>query len=144
HLANSPGARYQGQHGDSWQWAGTGVMEIALKEETGVSARLSVQFINSCNTRKNCCDGGWLQDVVDFYGGMGFALPWSNANAQYSSYGGTCGSAPCGAIATTPNYPITSISLVQIPTTGVGQAQAIANLKNTFDQGKAIWLGFFL
>jgi hypothetical protein len=143
-LPYVPAQRDQGNCGDCWQWAGTGVMEIAHDVQNGVHDRLSVQFINSCNTAKSCCVGGWLSDLAAFYSSMGYAIPWANHNAQFLSSSGSCGSAPCGSIATTPRYLISRISAVSITTHGVGQAQAIANLKSILNQNKAIWFGFFL
>ncbi|HVV71563.1 MAG TPA: C1 family peptidase, partial [Verrucomicrobiae bacterium] len=144
-LPYVPAERQQGQCGDCWQWASTGVLEIAHNVQDGISDRLSVQFINSCNTAKNCCDGGWIDEFAAFYAAKGFAIPWANADAAFSS--GTtadCSLAPCAGIGTDPQYPIGSIQAVSIPTAGVGQAQAIANLKNALNQNKAMVFGFFL
>ena len=143
-LPYVPAERDQGNCGDCWQWAGTGVMEIAHDVQNGVHDRLSVQFINSCNTAKSCCLGGWLRDLAAFYSSMGYAIPWANNNAQFLSSGGDCSSAPCGSIATTPRYSISQISAVSITTWGVGQAQAIANIKSVLNQNKAVWFGFFM
>jgi hypothetical protein len=70
HVNYVPAERDQGLCGNCWAWAGTGVMEIALDVQEAVSDRLSVQYINSCQTGvigKACCAGGWLADVADFY-----------------------------------------------------------------------------
>jgi len=114
-LRYVPAERNQGGCGDCWQWAGTGVMEIAHDVQNGVHDRLSVQFINSCNDQATCCDGGWLSTLNTFYAGQGFAIPWSNNNAQFLSGNGSCSAAPCGTLATTPRYSIQSISEVTIP-----------------------------
>lgn len=143
-LPYTPAERNQGGCGDCWQWAGTGVMEIAHDVMNGVHDRLSVQFLNSCNSGINCCQGGWLDNLTAFYSAVGFAVPWANNNALFSSGNGSCGNSPCGNIATTPDYPITSISTVTITTHGVGQAQAIANIKSVLNQNRAIWFGFFM
>ena len=144
-LPYVPAERQQGSCGDCWQWASTGIMEIAHNVQNGISDRLSIQFINSCNTAKNCCDGGWIDEFAAFYAAKGYAIPWANANAAFSSgTDGNCILAPCGSIGTTPQYPIGSIQALTIPTAGVGQAQAIANIKNVLDQNKAVELGFFL
>lgn len=144
-LPYVPAERQQGTCGDCWQWASTGIMEIAHSVQDGIFDRLSVQFINSCNTAKNCCDGGWIDQFAAFYAAKGYAIPWTNANAAFiSGADGACGLAPCASIGTTPQYPIGSIQAVTIPTAGVGQAQAIANLKNALNQSKGVELGFFL
>ena len=144
HLPYVPDERDQGGCGDCWQWAGTGVMEIAHDVQNGIHDRLSVQLLNSCNTLVSCCAGGWLTDVSTFYSSEGFAIPWTNNDAQFSSGYGSCDSAPCGSIAKTPQYPITNITTVSITTYGVGQAQAIANIKSVLSQNQAVWFAFFL
>jgi hypothetical protein len=141
-LPYVPAQRDQGNCGDCWQWAGTGVMEIAHDVQNGVHDRLSVQFINSCNTAKSCCVPGCLSDLAAFYSSMGYAIPWANKNAQFLSSSGDCSSAPCGSIATTPRYLISQISAVSITTHGVGRAQAIANIKSVLNQNKAICFVF--
>jgi hypothetical protein len=143
-LPYVPVERQQGQCGDCWQWASTGVLEIAHNVQNNVSDRLSVQFINSCNTAKNCCQGGWIDEFAAFYTAKGYAIPWTNTGAAFSSGGGNCTAAPCGSIGTAPQYPIGNIQAVTIPTAGVGQAQAIANIKNALNQNKALAFGFFL
>jgi Papain family cysteine protease/Divergent InlB B-repeat domain len=139
-----PAERDQVHCGDCWQWASTGVMEIAHSVQNGVYDRLSVQYINSCATTPNCCQGGNLDAFVGFYASKGFAVPWANANAQFQSGTGSCSSAPCGNIATSPQYPITQIAAVSIATHAVGQAQAIANLKSALNQNQALYFSFRL
>ena len=39
--------RNQGNCGDCWAWAGTGIMAIALDVQDGIHDRLSVQYLNS-------------------------------------------------------------------------------------------------
>jgi hypothetical protein len=143
-LPYVPAERDQGGCGDCWQWAGTGVMEIAHDVQNGVHDRLSVQFINSCQTVLNCCEGGSLWDFATFYASEGFAIPWANNNAQFASASGSCANAPCGTIVTTPRYDITSISPVSIATHGVGQAQAIANIKSALNQNNAVQFNFYM
>jgi hypothetical protein len=143
-LPYSPAQRNQGSCGNCWAWAGTGVMEIVHTVKNGVFNRLSVQFINSCNPYVSCCNGGWLANLADFYSFMSFAVPWNNTNAAFLSGNGSCGNDLCGSIATTPQYPITSISVVSIPTWGIGSAQAIANIKSALLQSNALWFAFFM
>jgi C1A family cysteine protease len=144
HLPYTASNRDQGSCGDCWQWSGTGVMEIAHNVQNGVADRLSVQFLNSCQTASSCCEGGWLDDVVTFYSGKGFCIPWSNTSASFASSDGTCGSAPCSGIATSPRYSITSISSQTLSTHNVGQSQAIANIKAVLNQNRAVWFGFLM
>ena len=140
-----PRERDQGYCGDCWQWAGTGVMEVAHDVQDSIHNRLSVQFINSCQTKVICCDGGWLQNLADFYSlNDRFAIPWTNANAGWSSGNGNCAATPCGSIGTNFDYPLQQISVVSIGTWGVGQAQAIVNIKSVLNQNKAVWFAFFM
>ena len=144
HLQYTPSERNQLNCGNCWSWAGTGVMEIALDVQNSVKDRLSVQFLCTCGGMTQCgCQGGWLEDVVTFYNGKGYTVPWSNPGASFLNGDGTCNNT-CGDIGTTPNYPITSISLETINTQGVNQNTAIANIKNILDQNKAVWFGFFM
>ncbi len=143
-LPYVPAQRDQGSCGNCWAWAGTGVMEIAHAVNNRVQDRLSVQFLNSCNPYISCCEAGWLANVAQFYAWQGFAIPWANNNAQFLSGSGSCSSAPCGSLATTPRYSIDVISEVGIATWGVGQAQAIVNIKSALLQSNALWFGFFM
>jgi len=146
HLNYIPAERDQGGCGNCWAWAGTGCMEISLHVQDEIFDRLSVQYINSCETAligKSCCDGGWLEDVAEFYSVTRKALPWTNVNAQYQDGDGSCDTA-CDSIADSPNYPINFINALVIETQGVAREQAIANIKSVLDQNKAVWFAFFL
>ncbi len=151
HLQYTPSQRNQGSCGNCWAWAGTGVMEIALDVQKGIKDRLSIQYLNSNYmdpiTGWACC-GGWLDDVAAFYQSKGKAIPWINANAAYADGSRTCASGSslvsAASIVTTPNYPISSISVQSVNTQGVSQSTAIANIKNVLNQGKAVGFSFFL
>jgi C1A family cysteine protease len=152
HLQYTPSERNQGSCGNCWNWASTGILEIALSVQNGVKDRFSTQFLNSCKTDEYACCGGSLNMFADWYGGRGYSIPWSNTNASYqdASANYTCprysGSSivSCGSISQNPNYPITSIQDQTIPTTGVGQATAIANIKTVLNQNKGIYFGYYL
>ena len=147
-IQYTPVERNQGNCGNCWVWAGTGIVEIALAVNNGVKNRLSTQFLNSCKSAPYACCGGSLKDFRDWYSGAGHFIPWSNTNAFFAD--GNIGpdycvpsALSCGSISTTPHYPITAISDEQkIVTTGVGQATAIANIKNILNQKKGVWLAF--
>ncbi len=143
-LTYSP-SESQGSCGNCYAWAAHRVMGIDLKRQKAIAKNLSIQYMNSCDGTSNCC-GGWLADVTDFYNSKKKALPNTNTNAGWKDGSRTsCASGvSCSNISTSPNYPITSISPATITTTGVSQAQAIANIKNVINQGKAIWLAFYL
>ena len=150
HLQYTPSERAQGYCGNCWNWAATGVLEIAHSVQDGVKDRLSTQYLNSCKTDEYACCGGSLEMFADWYRG-GFTIPWSNTNAFFQD-AGTGGdqcqigssSVSCSSISTNPNYPITSIQPLTVTTTGVGQSTAIANIKNVLNQNKAIWFAFYL
>jgi hypothetical protein len=148
HLDYVASQRNQGSCGNCWAWAGQALMGIDLDIQYSVFDRLSVQYINSCESSvigKTCCSGGWLQDVADFYtdASVGAAIPWSNTNANWQDGDASCDT-PCASISTSPDYPITGMTVQTVPTHDVGQAQAIANIKNQIDQGEAVWFAFFL
>jgi len=146
HVPYTPSQRNQGACGDCWQWAGTGVIEVAHDVQEGIFDRLSVQFLNSCQSSPGCCNGGWLGNVASFYASTKkFVIPWSNDNANFtSSSSGSCSQTPCGSITTTPQYPVKSITAGTVKTLGVGQAQAIANIKSVLNQNRAVAFAFFL
>ena len=148
HLSYVPALRNQGNCGDCWAWAGTGVMGIDLDVQKGTLDQLSVQYINSCKSGSYACCGGWLSDVADFYTTNPQAIPWSNTNASFADAGRSCASGSslvgCGSIATSPNYLIDSISDLSITTQGVAQATAIANIKAVLNANKAVFFAFYL
>jgi hypothetical protein len=145
YLPYTPTERNQGGCGNCWAWAGTGVMEIAHAVQNGVRDRLSVQLLNSCGTQRACCAGGGLGQVSYFYSTVNrFALPWSNPNASWRSGNGTCAAALCGNIATSPRYDMSSVTMNNISTFGVGPAQAMANIKSVLNQNRAVYFAFGL
>lgn len=154
YLPYVPAERNQGSCGDCWAWAGTGCAEVSHGVQ-GVSDRLSLQYINSCGSNNSgswCCCGGNLYRFSDWYIGQGMFVPWANANAGYADVSlpnYTCPVAPssgisCGSISTWPNYPINSISPRTIRTYGAGKLTAIANIKNSLQQNKAVYFAFYL
>ncbi len=151
HLDYVPSERSQGWCGNCWAWADTGCMEIAMDVQEDIFERLSIQYINSCQTPitgNPCCDGGWLAyDFVPFYEATGMCVPWSNANAQWQDASASC-SVPCSSIATEPHYEVLSIDDLTVPThssEGVPDDEtAAANIRSALDQGRAIWFAFFV
>ena len=150
-LKYNASERDQGMCGNCWAWAGTGVMEIDYARQMKKSDRFSVQFLDSnynggCGSNAACC-GGWLDNLASFYKVKKIIVPWSNANAHYQDGSRSCGSCsalPAYKISASPSYEVASISSSRIPTQGLPQEQAIANIKGVLLQGKAIWFGFFL
>ena len=94
-----PAQRNQGNCGNCWVWAGTGVMEITHDKDDGVFDRLSIQYLDSCRTDWACCGGG-LGGFATWYSGQGLAVPWHNTNASFADAGRNCQSGgslvPCG------------------------------------------------
>jgi uncharacterized membrane protein YphA (DoxX/SURF4 family) len=152
-----PAERDQGYVGNCWVWAGTGVMEIAMTVSTGVKDRLSIQYLDSNyyynGDRAGC--GGELAYFASFYNGdpayntaavRHIAVPWANSGADYQDYYlGVCNTYSGAPVSTTPNYPIlSSITPLTIPTTGVSQSRAIANIKSALLNQQAVFFGFYL
>lgn len=146
-IQYTPSARNQGSCGNCWVWAGTGVLELALKAQRDVKDRLSIEFFNSCYNagESYCpCSGGNLTMFSSWYTDQTIAVPWSNTNAAYIDGGGTC-SGTCSAISTNPNYGISGAVTVQsISTTTAGQAAAIANIKSILNQGRGVYFAYYL
>ncbi|MGV8108403.1 NBR1-Ig-like domain-containing protein [Methanospirillum sp.] len=153
-IQYTPSERNQGNCGNCWVWASTGVIENALTVQNGIKDRLSIQYFdsnyNGGSATTGACNGGWASTFANFYSTSGFkqVIPWSNTNAYYNdryacSYG--CGAqTPASSISTTPNHPVTSISTSWLSTYSVSQEQAIANIKAQIDANKAVWWAFFL
>jgi len=142
HLTYNPVERDQGSCGNGWAWAGTGIVEIALDIQEKIPDRLSVQFINSCYPSVGCCGSGSLEDFTSFYATEGIVVPWTNANANWQDGNGSCNTL-CGSIGTWPNYGIDAIVSESILTHGIGQAQAIHNIKNVLHQNRAVLFSWF-
>ncbi len=144
--------RNQGSCGNCWAFAGTGLTEVSMAVQTGVTDRLSVQYLNSLynggtGSSWACC-GGNLGYYTGFYSGTGGKklVPWSNTGASYVDGYKSCGSyptaQPAAQIATNPNYPITSMSYGRIDT-WTSDELAIANIKNALDNNKAVYVAFY-
>ena len=146
-IQYTPSARSQGSCGNCWVWAGTGVLELALKAQRDIKDRLSIEFFNSCyNSQESYCpcEGGNLTMFSSWYADQTIAIPWSNTNAAYIDSGGTC-AGTCSAISTNPNYGISgSVTVQTVSTTTAGQAAAILNIKNILNQSKGVYFAYFL
>jgi len=149
YIKYDPQDRNQGDCGNCWVWAGTGILEIALKYQNGIKNRLSIQYLNSCCTSNACCGGNPVK-FSQWYNSVGFAIPWSNTNAWWRDwiYGRKCKNnidpLECNWIDDQTHYPITYIESVRIPTNYMTQAQAITNIKNVLLQNRGIYLSFTL
>jgi Zn-dependent metalloprotease len=147
-----PEERDQGHCGDCWAWAGTGLMDVALRVNEGVSDRLSVQYVNSYYNGGNgsnwACCGGELSYFTDFYQDKKASIPWSNANASYGDWASGCSryesNVSAGSIAMRPSYGVPDIMDEYIETLNVSMEQAVLNVKNVLRQNKAVWFAFYL
>ncbi|MDD4448261.1 MAG: SdrD B-like domain-containing protein, partial [Methanothrix sp.] len=150
-LQYTASERTQYSCGNCWVWAGTACIENALTVQKGVKDRLSAQyFVSNYNggTGSWACCGKTATEFANYYANtLKKAIPWTNTNADWrDSYQGCSDSTttPAGTIGTTPNYPITSITAQGIDTVGVGEANAIANIKAALLQNKMVHFAFWL
>jgi hypothetical protein len=137
----------QGNSGNCWVWAGTGIMEIALNIQRGITDRLSIQYLDSSYYGKMgwAGNGGMASEFSDFYNSKKIVIPWSNLNAYYQDFSSISGPAvPASAISTTPNYALSSVTSAMIPVYNMSNASAIANIKNVLNQNRGIYFGFDL
>ena len=151
-ISYVPADRNQGQAGNCWVWAGTGLMEASLDVDKALQDRLSVQYLDSnynSGTAGNWAGcGGDLSTFASFYQSKQITIPWSNTKANYQDGNQTCSdgtSVKASSIGLTPYYPVSSsIAAASIPTTGVDNTTAIANIKSYLLQNKAVYFGFYL
>ena len=150
YITYTPSQRNQAACGNCWVWSGSALGEIKHAVDTGVRDPLSQQWFNSkfytVPGGYYACNGGNLTTLVNFYNSYAW-LPASNNNAQFQDQAG--GSAPhvsWQSITTSPYYngSVGSMSVATIPTTAVGQATAIANIKNVLNQRKAVQYAFWM
>lgn len=136
--------RNQGSCGNCWVWAATGLIELALFEQTGTKDPLSVEFLDVCYSSRNACDGGWLTDFRDFYNSKKIAVSSSNSGARYT--GNSFSMSRCSAVTVQPNYAFSTVAseATTIPTISIDTSAAILNIKNILNQKKGVWFSFFL
>ena len=71
-LKYNPVERDQGSEPNCWEWAGTGVMEIALDVDQSIKDRLSIQYFDS-NYNGGIIVPGRLDSFANFYATQGIA-----------------------------------------------------------------------
>jgi hypothetical protein len=149
-LDYNPTDYNQGNAGNCWVWAGTGIMDIALDINKSIKNRLSIQYFDSNYDGGTgpywAGKGGGIFAFANFYANQGIAIPWSNTNARYQDGDSTNGaSVLASSIGLSPNYPISpSIHNVTIFPQGVSQTTAITAIENTLAQNEGVWFSFFL
>jgi hypothetical protein len=149
YLQYTASERNQGNCGDCWVWAGTGVGEIAYAVQCGSKIRFSEQFLNSCKTTGDyACCGGNPNGFADFYNGRDYFVAWSNTNGSFQDATRRCSDGSslvsCGSIGISPNYPFSSMTVQTITTQTVSQDEAIMNIKNVLNSNKAVWFDWWL
>jgi len=149
HLAYKGQDRDQGHSGTCWIWGCQAVMSIdyAIKNP-GVlllTNGFSVQFLasNVGLVDPLLMGGGTPNMVGHFYEGIGFAIPWSNTTADWTD-SSAIPKTPSAWIHTQPNQPLSSITVSNIATFGLPEAQAIANIKSALDAGHPLWFNLTL
>ena len=66
-LQYTPSESDQGQCGNCWAWAGTGVIELALYENYGIKDRLSIEFQDVCHEfYPQACSGCEFSNLRNF------------------------------------------------------------------------------
>jgi|GEM_PF-2167692 len=150
-FAYTPSLWNQGGCGDCWVWGSTAAASISYGKHTGTPAGFSVQYLNSNYNGGSgdgwACCGGDAALFASFYQSQGKFIPLSNAGAAYTDLNSACGGTSAtraSAIATNPNVPFTAIADQVIVTTGVTQAQAIANIKAVLNGGQAVTFAYYL
>ena len=139
----------QGQCGNCWVWGSTAACSIDAGVATGTPQLFSTQWFDSdyyaTEQDQSVCDGGDSAMFANWYNSYPKFIPWTNTDAGYTDGNGPSSPATsASSIGQTPNVPVTSISASQIVTTGVSQAQAIANIKSVLDANPAVVMAFVL
>ncbi len=143
-LTYEPATHNQGSCGNCWIWAGTTLLDVALRDQKGIADRLSTQYATSCVPEmglRTCCEGGTLWNFNQFYEAAGRLVPWGNQGADYQSGGLTC--TACSSVDTTGSYPLGRIDIRTVDTTGEKQ-EVINTIKSLLNQNKAVWFAFYL
>ena len=139
----------QGQCGNCWVWGSSAACAIDAGVALGTPQMFSTQWFDSdyyaTQGNASACDGGDSSMFAAWYNSYPSFIPWTNTNAGYADSNGP--SAPvisASTIGQTPNVPIKGITATRIETTGVSQAQAIANIKSVLDANQAVTMAFWL
>jgi len=138
----------QGQCGNCWVFGSHMAASISDGVASGSPQLFSTQWFDSdyyATQNQSTCNGGDDTTVADWYDSHPSYIPWTNTNAGYADGNGPSTPAtPASSIATSPSVGMAQISVTQIATSGVSQAQAIANIKSVLDKDQPVILSFFL
>jgi hypothetical protein len=138
--------RDQGSNGDCWVWAPCAMAEVALQENYGFKDSLSTEYVDSLMDANNWANGGTLSAFCGYVNGTRLLVPWANADAAYVDgvANGLVSHSliPTSSIQQTPAYTHVTVQGYWVPTIGVSQTAAIANIKTLLDQHKAVGFSF--
>ena len=138
----------QGQCGNCWVFGSTAAVSADYGVASGSPQLFSAQWFDSdyyATGNGTVCDGGDSATFASWYNSHPKFIPWSNTKAGYAdSNGPSTPATSASAIAQTPSVAITGISVTQINTQTVSQAQAIANIKSVLNNHQAVVLSYFL
>jgi hypothetical protein len=138
----------QGQCGNCWVFGSTAASSIDDGVASGTPQLFSTQWFDSdyyATVNQSTCQGGDDTTFASWYDSHANFLPWTNTNAGYADGNGPSTPAmPASSIAQSPSVGVGRITVTQIATSGVSQAQAIANIKSVLDKNQPVTLSFFL
>jgi hypothetical protein len=138
----------QGACGNCWVFGSTAAASVDDGVASGTPKLFSTQWFDSdyyATDSQSTCDGGDDTTFADWYNGHPKFIPWSNTGAGYADGNGPSTPAtPASSISQSPYVGIGKISVAQIATSSVSQAEAIANIKSVLDNHQAVLLAFFL
>lgn len=138
----------QGSCGNCWVWGCTAASSASYGLASATPQLFSVQWFDSdyyATTQNSACNGGDSSTFASWYNSHPKFIPWSNTNAGYAdSSGPSTPAVAASSISQSPSVSITSMSVSQIVTHGVTQAQAIANIKAALNAGHPVAFSFYL
>jgi C1A family cysteine protease len=138
----------QGACGNCWVFGSTVALSVDDGVASGAPQLFSTQWFDSdfyATNGQSTCGGGDDTSFADWYNSHPKFIPWSNTGAGYADGNGPSAPAtPVSSIAQNPFVGIGQISVAQIATSSVSQAEAIANIKYVLDNHQAVVLSFFL
>jgi hypothetical protein len=138
----------QGECGNCWVFGSTAASSVDDGVASGTPQLFSTQWFDSdyyATDSQSACDGGDDTTFAAWYNSHPKFIPWTNAGASYADGNGPDTPAtPVASIAQSPSVGVGNISVAQIATDSVTQAEAIANIKYVLDSHQAVILSFFL
>ena len=149
YLTYSAALRDQGHSGTCWIWGCQAVMSIdyAIKHPGApvLTNGFSVQFLAShlIMVDPPLFGGGTANGFARFYRAMGYTIPWSNTNAEWTD-GNGMNRTFAAWIHTQPNQPLNTVNVSDVATFGLSETQAIANIKSALDANHPLYFNLTL